>query len=107
MALIPRIIDFENRKHTTSVAVAWSIDSLPANPAARVRFPAGVRNFNFCPGIGSVSFVCDLSSVVFGGGPDIVLTKHSGSPAIVYLSSAVVKRLLLPLQESDPRAFGL
>ena len=69
--------------------------------------PGGVRNFNFRPGIGCVSFVCVLSCVVFGGGPDIVLTTHSGRPALVYLSSVLAQRLLLPLQASDPRAFGL
>ena len=47
----------------------------------------GVRNFNFSPGIGCVSFVCILSCVVFGGGPDIVLATLSGRPALVYLSS--------------------
>ena len=53
-----------------------------------------------------MSFVCVLSRVVFGGGPDIVLTTHSGWPALVYLSSVLVQTLLLPLQASDPRAFG-
>ena len=69
--------------------------------------PGRVRNFNLCSGIGCVSFLCILSCVVFGGGPDIVLTTHSGRPALVYLSSVLVQRLLLPLQASDPRAFGL
>ena len=54
-----------------------------------------------------VSFVCVLSCVVFGGGPDIVLTTHSVRPALVYLSSVLVQGLLVPLQASDPRAFGL
>ena len=67
-----------------------------------------------------MSFVCVLSCVVFGGGPDIVLTTHSGRPALVYLSTVLVQRpalvylstvlvqrLLLPLQASDSRAFGL
>ena len=35
-----------------SVAVAWSVESLPV-PGS---IPGGVRNFNFCPGIGCVSF---------------------------------------------------
>ena len=69
--------------------------------------PDWVRNFNFCPGIGCVSFVCVLSCVAFDGVPDIVLTSHSGRPALVYLSSVLVQRLLLPLQASDPWAFGL
>ena len=68
--------------------------------------PGGVRNFNFCPGIGCVSFVCVLSCVVSGAGPDIVLTTHSGRPAVVYLSSVLAQRLLLLPQASDPRAFG-
>ena len=53
----------------------------PGGPGS---IPGGVRNFNFC--------------VVFGGGPDIVLTTHSGRPALVYLSSFLVQKLLLPLQ---------
>ena len=69
--------------------------------------PGGVRNFKICPGIGCVSFVCVLSCVVFGRGPGIVLTTHSGRPGLVYLSSVLVQRLLLPLQASDLRAFGL
>ena len=60
--------------------------------------PGGVRNFNFCPAIGYVSIVCVLPCVVFGGGPDIVLTTHSGRPPpLVYLSSVLVQRMLLPL----------
>ena len=89
-----------------SVAVAWSVESLPSNPANRVRFPTG-SGILICPRLGCVFFVCVLSSVVFGGGPDIVLTTHSGRPALVYLSSVLVQRLLLLLQASDPRAFGL
>ena len=70
---------------TISVAEAWSVESLPPNSTARVRFPVGVRNFNFCPGIGRVMpFV--MSCVVSGGGPDTVLTTHSGRPALVFWS---------------------
>ena len=36
-----------------------------------------------------------------------MLTTYSGRPALVYLSSVLVQRLLLRLQASDPRAFGL
>ena len=54
-----------------------------------------------------VSFVCVLSCVVSGGSPNNVLTTHSERPAFVYLSSVLVQRLLLPLEASDPRAFGL
>ena len=67
--------------------------------------PGGVRNFNSYPGIGYVSIVCVLSGVVSGGGPAVVLTTHSGRPALLYLSSVLVHRQ--PLQASDPRAFGL
>ena len=90
-----------------NVQTGWSVESLPSNPAPLGSIPSRVRNFNFCPGIGCVSFVCVLSCVVFGGGTDIVLSTHSGRPALVYLSSVLVQRLLLPLQASDPRAFGL
>ena len=77
------------------------VGRVPAfQPGGPGSIPGGVRNFNFCPGIGCVSFVCILSCVVFGGGPDIVLP-------LLYLSSVLVQRLLLPLQASDPRAFGL
>ena len=75
----------------------------PGGPGS---IPGVVRNFNFCPGIGCVSFVCVLPCVVFVGGPDIVLTTNLGRPALAYLSSVLVQRLLLPLQASDPRAFG-
>ena len=76
----------------------------PGGPGS---IPGGVRNFNFCPGIGRVSFVCVLSYVVSGGSPDIVPTTHSGRPTLVYLSSVLVQRLLLPLHASDQRAFVL
>ena len=76
-------------------------------PDGPCSIPGGISNFNFYPEIGCVSFVCVLSCVVFGGGPDTVLTTHSGRPALVYLSSVLVHRLLLPLQASDLRAFGL
>ena len=84
------------------------VGRVPAfQPGGPGSIPGGVRNFNLCPGIVCVSFVCVLSCIVFGGGPDIVLTTHSGRPAHVYLSSVLVQKLLLPLQESDPRSFGL
>ena len=75
----------------------------PGGPGS---IPGEVRNFNFCPGIGCVSFVCVQSCVVFGGGPEIVLTTNSGRPALVYLCSGLVQRLLLPLRTPDPRTFG-
>ena len=36
-----------------------------------------------------------------------MLTTHPGRPALLYLSSVLVNRKLLPLQSSGPRAFGL
>ena len=83
-----------------SVAMVWSEESLHFNPA-------GVRNFNFYPGIGCVSFFWILYCVVSGGGTDIVLTTHSGRSDLVYKSRVLVQRQLLPLKASDPRAFGL
>ena len=52
--------------------MAWSVKFLPPNPTARVRFPAG-------PGIiisilGLDVWLCVLSCVVSGSGPDILLT---------------------------------
>ena len=79
-------------------------DFLPGGPGSIL---GGVRNFNFWPGIGCVSFVWILSCVVSGGDPDIELTTHSGKAALVCLSSVLVQRVLLPLQASYPRAFGL
>ena len=79
------------------------VGRVPAfQPGGPGSIPGGARNFNFYPGIGYVSFICVLSCVVSGGGPDIVLTTHSGRPAHVYMSSVLVQRLLLPLQASDP-----
>ena len=88
-----------------SVAVAWSVESLPSNPAARVRFPegSGILISVLRLGVWPLSV---LSCIVFGGGHDTVLTTHSGRPALVYLSIVLVQRLLLPLQASDTRAFG-
>ena len=56
----------------------WSVDSLPFNPVTQV-----------IPGF----LVCDLSIVVSGVGTEIVLTKISGRPALVYMSSVVVQSL--------------
>ena len=69
--------------------------------------PGGVRYFNSYPGIRCVSFVGVLSCAVSGGGPDSVLTTHLGRFALLYLSSVLVHRQLLPLQACDLRAFRL
>ena len=69
------------------------------------RFPAGSEILISILG----RSVCDfgvLSYVVSGGDPDIVLTTHSGRPALVYLSSVLVHSVLLSLQASESRAFG-
>ena len=84
------------------------VSRVPAfQPGGPCSIPGGVRNFNSYPGIKCVSFACVLSCSVSGGGPAIVLTTHSGRPALVYLSSVPVHRQLLPLPASDPQAFGL
>ena len=74
-----------------SVAGVCSVESWPSNPAARVWYPAG--DYNFCPGTGCVSFVCVLSCVVSGGGPDILLTTDFRETVLVCLSSVLVKSL--------------
>ena len=77
--------------------MAWSVKSLPSNLAAQVRFLVGSGILISILGLG----VCPLSvfcpvCVRRVGGPDIVLTTHSGRPALVCLSSVLVHNLLLP-----------
>ena len=84
----------------------WSVESLPSNPSARVRFPADLK-FHLNRGTGCVSFFCVLSCVVSGSGPDISLTKHLGRSTIVFLSSVLIHSLSLPPQAFDPLAIGL
>ena len=62
----------------------WSVESLPSNPAAQVRFPAGSGILIPILGLG-VYVLCILSCVVSGGRPDIVMTTHSERPALVYV----------------------
>ena len=52
------------------VALAWSVEYLPSNPAARFRFPAGSENFY--PWTGCMSLVCVMFSVVYDRLIDIV-----------------------------------
>ena len=51
--------------------------------------PGGIRNFNFYPETGCVSFVCDLYCIVSGGGPDHTTHSH-------------VKSVLLSLSSNRP-----
>ena len=91
-----------------SVAVVWCLKYLPSNRASRVRLPAMSEILISLQGLGvCVSFVCILSCVVSGDGPDIVLATHLERSALVYQSSVQVNGLLLLLEASDPRAFGL
>ena len=70
--------------------------SLPSNPATRVRFPAGPGILIHILGLGVCPLSCVLSCAIPGGGPDIVLTTHLGRPVLVYLSSVLIYRKLLP-----------
>ena len=88
-----------------SVAVAWSVKYLSSNPRARFRFPAGSDILISILGLG-VSFVCALSCVVSGGGPDVVLTTHSGMPALEYLSSVLVHSLWPPYRHLTEENLG-
>ena len=74
--------------------MAWSVEPLPSDTAARVRFPAGsgIVIPNLVLGVCPLS--CVLSYAVSDGGPDIVLTTHSGRPTLVYLSSVLIHRHL-------------
>ena len=67
--------------------------------------PGGVRNFYFY--LRTRCVLCVLSFVVSGGGPDIVLATYSGRLALVYLPIILVHSVLLLVQASGPREFGL
>ena len=70
------------------------VATVPAfQPGGPDSMPGVIRNFKFNPGTECVIFDCVLSSVVSGGGSDIVLTIHAGRPAIVFLSSFLVHSL--------------
>ena len=83
----------------------WSQESLPSNPAARDRFPAGSEflSWNWL----CVHLSCVLYSVVSVGGSDIVLSTHPEGPDLVCLSSVLVYSLVLTPQTSDQGASGL
>ena len=72
------------------VAVAWSVESLPSNSVTRVRFLVGTVILISIMGLGVLSYA------VSGGGPDIVLTTHSGRPTNVILCSVLVHSMFLP-----------
>ena len=80
---------------------------MPSKSTAQGSIPGRLRKFDFSLGTRCVSFFSVLVCVVYGGGPDIVLTTHSVKSAIVFLFSVLVHSLLLPLQASGTRAFGL
>ena len=69
--------------------------------------PGGSGILTSVLGLGVCPFSVFCTVFVSGRGPGIVLATHSGRPALVYLSSILVQRLLLPLQVSDPGEFGL
>ena len=79
--------------------MARSVESLPSNPVTRVRFSARSDILNSI--LELVCVLCVLPCVVFGGGPDILLTTDLGRPALVLVHS------LITPQASDPRACGL
>ena len=74
----------------SSIAMAWSVESLPSNPAVRIRFLAGSGIFNLYPDTGVMSFGCVPSCVVSGGGPDTLLTIDYERRTPVILSSVLV-----------------
>ena len=100
--LLPERELMNSLKGPSSWSGRYSLPSKPAGSGILIKLKIEI----FYPGTGHVSFVCVLSCVVSGGGHVIVLTTHSGRPALVYLSSVLVHSLLLPLQASDPQAFG-
>ena len=84
-----------------------AVGRVPAfQPGASGSISGGIRNFNSILGLGA-SLACVLFCDVSSGRPDIVLTTHSGRPAIVFLSSVLVHSQVLRLQESGSRIFGM
>ena len=80
------------------------VGRIPAfQPGDSGLIPGGVRNFSFYPGIGCVVCMCSVLCC-FLRRPGTI---HSVRSALMFLSSVLVRSLLLPLQASDPRAFGL
>ena len=69
-------------------------------PGGGQKFLIPILGLGVCP-------LSVLSCAASSAGPNIVLTTNSGRLALVYLSSVLVHRQMLPLQASDPRAFGL
>ena len=82
------------------------VGKIPAfQPGGPGLIPDWVKNFNFYSGSGCVSFVfCPMLS------PAVALTSYwphiQGAPPL-NMSSFLVNSILLPLQESVSRAFGL
>ena len=61
---------------------------MTTNPVARVLLQAGSEILISILGLG---VLCNLTCVVSGGGPDIVLTTNSGRPVFAYLSSILAQ----------------
>ena len=74
----------------------------PGDPSS---IPGGVRNFNFCPGIGCVSFV--FCPVLYPAEALTLCWPHiqGGPPLCICLVSD--PKTVAPLQASHPRVFGL
>ena len=73
---------------------------MSSNPVAQVRFPAELGILITILGLG-VSFVCVLSCIVSGRGPDNLLATDSGRHTLVILSSVLMLSLQLPLKAFD------
>ena len=52
--------------------MAWSVESLPCNPVARGQFP--MESGTLISVLDWMCVLCVLSCVVFGDGPDIMMT---------------------------------
>ena len=58
--------------------------------------PSDIGDFNLYPGTLCMPFICVLSCVFSGGGPDILLTTYSGRPVLVLLCSVLMHIAWLP-----------
>ena len=81
----------------SSVAVAWSAESLPSNPAGS-EISISVLGLGVCP----LSVFCPVLSSA-----EALTLCWPHIQGGLTLCICLVQRLLLPLQASGPRAFGL